>query len=99
MNLCQRNARVFMCQYNQMPSVLSPEHCNLFHRGYTNEGMGFSFNVARFWNRHRKENEFNNLFYDIMMPDLMDNHTVQDIIFPETSGPSYGMKLTLKLNR
>ena len=34
-----------------------------------------------------------------MMPEENSGINTSDIIFPETSGPSYGMRLMLKLNR
>ena len=60
------NPRIFMCRYSGVDKLLPP-NCNLFHMSLTNQGMGYSFNVANFWDifSHTK---YTNMFAKIMRP-------------------------------
>ena len=60
------NPRIFMCRYAASGKLLPP-NCNLFKTSITNQGIGYSFNVANFWDifSHTK---YTNLFAKIMRP-------------------------------
>ena len=90
------NPRIFLCNYNKENAEPSPTNCKLFHRSYTTEGFGYSFNNGNFFKRHR-DNVYNNIFYKRMYPNA-DRTQKSDYVYPETSGPAYGLNMVLKLN-
>ena len=60
------NPRVFMCNYASKEK-LSPGVCNLFHIAPTNEGIGYTFNNANFWDIF-SIGYYTNLFAKIFKP-------------------------------
>ena len=101
------NPKIPICRYSGTPSSPKITNCNLFYRSITNEGLGYTFNGPNFWALH-SETPFSKLFSDIMYPKkgqdakttyikegLIDPYTDADIMFPETSGPSYGLSIVL----
>ena len=62
------DARIFLCQYAGIPEQMSPSACDLFFRSITNQGFGYSFNMANFWDIFSKKNSFNKKFSKIMRP-------------------------------
>ena len=61
------DARIFLCQYAGIPEQMNPSTCDLFFRSITNEGFGYSFNMANFWDIFSKAS-FNKKFSKIMRP-------------------------------
>ena len=109
------NARIFMCQYAGKPKTLSPSNCNIFYRSITNEGFGYSFNKANFWDIFSKT-DYNMKFAEILRPkgfnesaspspmDEEDDsqrwvYPRNGVLFPETSGPDYGLTVFLQSSR
>ena len=62
------DARIFLCQYAGIPEQMSPSTCDIFFRSITNQGFGYSFNMANFWDIFSKMNYFNKKFSKIMRP-------------------------------
>ncbi len=92
------NPRIFQCRYNQDPIEDGQmPFCNIFARSYSNEGYAYSFNNRHFWNKHRKDNTYNRRFYNIFHP--VPTTDFPDIIYPATSGSSYGLSFALQLNK
>ena len=60
------NPRIFMCRYAGEGKLL-PQNCNLFHTSLTNQGIGYSFNIANFWDIF-SHTRYTNLFAKIMRP-------------------------------
>ena len=104
------NPRVYMCQYAGRPATMQPEYCDLFYTSLTNEGIGYSFNKANFWDIFSKT-PYNKLYAKIMRPkgfdlapspldfDEDDEHQrwvypANNISFPDTSGPAYGLQVS-----
>ena len=105
------NPRIFMCQYAGMPKYLIPNACNSFYSSMTNEGFGYSFNKANFWDIFERTT-FTELYAKVMRPkghnsvpspiDFDDDDPTQrwvypmdDIFFPELSGPDYGLTVRI----
>ena len=65
------DARVFLCNYAGKAKTLKPHDCDLFHRSITNEGFGYSFNMANFWDIF-SDTFFNKQFSHIMRPKGFD---------------------------
>ena len=65
------NARVFLCKYAAKMETLDPQNCDLFFRSITNEGFGYSFNMANFWDIF-SDTFFNRNFSHIMRPKGYD---------------------------
>ena len=61
------DARVFLCKYAAKTETLHPRNCDLFFRSITNEGFGYSFNMANFWDVF-SDTSFNRNFSHIMRP-------------------------------
>ncbi len=98
LDIRNRNPRIFSSQYNRKPlSDADMIFSQLFVRSYTTEGFGYTFNNRLFWNKHQKENEFNQVFYKIMHPFL--NEDEPDTHYPETAGPVHGLNLIVQLNK
>lgn len=100
------NPRVWMCSYAGNPK-LSPKYCNLFRNSMTNDGIGYTFNNANFWDIFSKTN-YTKTFAKIMQPkgykekrynldyDESDDQWVypkKGIKFPLQSGPSGGLQV------
>ena len=106
------NARILMCRYAGVPSTLNPSNCNIFQRALTNEGLGYSFNHANFWDIFA-ETPYTKLYAQIMMPKgykepASPSSKVEDenqrwiypqkgILFPDSSGPAYGLLAILQV--
>ena len=107
------NARILMCRYAGVPSTLNPSNCNIFQRSLTNEGLGYSFNHANFWDIFA-ETPYTKLYSQIMMPKgykeapTPSDKEVEDenqrwiypqkgILFPDSSGPAYGLLAILQV--
>jgi hypothetical protein len=86
--------------------------CHLFHRSPTDEGIGYSFNNANFWDVYSRS-EYNEIFASIMFPkgynksaspsnkDDSDEsqrwvYPREGVLFPQTSGPAYGLTAVLQ---
>ncbi len=103
------NPIVLMGQYAGVPRDMTPSYIDLLRRSYTNDGIGYTFNQANFWNNH-KDTEFNKLFADIMNPRGRDKKTTpylnaddisiypDGILFPENSGTEFGLTLVVQGN-
>ena len=65
--LSNPDARVFFCKYDKKPDAWNPENCNIFFRSITNEGFGYSFNKANFWDIF-SNTSYNQKFSAIMRP-------------------------------
>ena len=65
--LSNPDARVFFCMYDGKPEAWKPQNCNLFFRSITNEGFGYSFNKANFWDMFTNTT-YNRNFSAIMRP-------------------------------
>ena len=65
--LSNPDARVFFCKYDGKPEAWKPQNCNLFFRSITNEGFGYSFNKANFWDMFTNTT-YNRNFSAIMRP-------------------------------
>ena len=61
------NPRVFMCKYAGITESFTPSGCNLFYTSMTNEGFGYSFNKANFWDIFERT-AFTELYAKIMRP-------------------------------
>jgi len=109
------NARILMCRYAGVPSTLNPSNCNIFQRSLTNEGLGYSFNHANFWDIFA-ETPYTKLYSQIMMPkgykeaptpsdkEIEDEnqrwiYPQKGILFPDSSGPAYGLLAILQENK
>ncbi len=98
LDIRNQNPRIYSSQYNHKPlSDADMIFSQLFVRSYTTEGFGYTFNNRLFWNKHQKENEFNQAFYKIMHPFLNDGEP--DTYYPETTGPVHGLNLIVQLNK
>jgi hypothetical protein len=96
------NPRIFMCKYAGVPAEMKPHLCHLFHRSPTDEGIGYSFYDANFWDVYSKS-EYNEIYASIMFPkgynksaspaNMEEVYPTEGILFPETSEPAYGLKL------
>ena len=60
------NPRILRCGFAQR-KLSMPDECNLFHNSLTNDGFGYTFNNADFWDLYN-DNEYTNLFSKIMRP-------------------------------
>ena len=65
------DARVFLCKYAGKIELLNPNSCDLFSRSITNEGFGYSFNMANFWDIFSNAS-YNQNFSNIMRPKGYD---------------------------
>ena len=103
------NPRVFMCKYAQMPKHMKPSNCKIFYTSLTNEGIGYSFNKANFWDIFSKT-PYNELYAKIMRPkgfnmapSSVESHGHQqrlyprDISFPVSSGTAYGLEVRIHI--
>ena len=73
------DARVFLCRYAGEPKSLQPINCNLFFRSFTNEGFGYSFNMANFWDIF-SSTSYNQNFSRIMRPKGYDQDPSPSVI-------------------
>ena len=89
------DSRIFLCKYAGKPKEWIPEFCDLFFRSITNEGFGYSFNMANFWDIFSNTSSNQN-FSHIMRPkghnksvstDVDGNRVYpkEGILFPEVS--------------
>ena len=89
------DARIFLCKYAGKPKLWNPWSCDLFFRSITNEGFGYSFNMANFWDIY-SNTPFNQKFSHIMRPKghnesvmTIDDDTgiypKEGILYPEVS--------------
>ncbi len=113
------NPLVMMCRYAGQPETMTMTGCDLFRRSITNEGIGYTFNQAKFWDTY-KDNDYNQMFARVMFPkgynesgthdSNIDGSGVEDdsqrwvypqegVLFPETSGPAYGLTAVLQGNQ
>ena len=83
------NAFVPLCQYAEDPETMSFSTCDLFRRSFTNMGLGYTFNSEKFWNMYKKTD------YDILFERIMFPNTDTEILYPESSGPDYRLRLIL----
>jgi hypothetical protein len=110
--LTDYNPRIFMCKYAGVPVKMRADLCNLFHRSPTDEGIGYTFNNANFWDVYSRS-EYNEIFASIMFPkgynlsaspsDNDDSDESQrwvypkkGVVFPKTSGPAYALTAVLQ---
>ena len=112
-NTCKRNLmetninpQVLWCQYKGKPESFSAEpNCNSFHTSLTNEGFGYSFNQANIWDIF-SGTQYMKLYSKILRPKGYDlkpssNYEIypnQNISFPITSGPSYGLQVCINVS-
>lgn len=106
------NPRIFMCKFAKK-GLLLPRQCNLFHISLTNQGIGYSFNMANYWDIFT-HSRFTDLFAKIMRPkgyktkpseekyyvESEDDHWPypdEGIISPMHSGPSNSLEVTFQL--
>ena len=90
------NPRILKCQYAGK-GRLWPEYCNLFHFSMTNDGFGYTFNNANFWDIFTQTN-YTETYANIMRPKgFKEDQSIQSfddiypskgIRFPLLSGPS-----------
>ena len=104
------NPRIYMCQFAGQPKTKSPSNCDMFHPSLTNAGIGYSFNKANFWdifsqhpytNLHAKIYRPKGFNWPSSVNDYDENDQTQrwvyprdNISFPETSGPAYGLEVS-----
>lgn len=100
-----KNSRVIMCQYGRIPKVMNPKNCDLFHVTLTNEGFGYSFNQADFWDIF-SSTPYTKEYAKIYQPkgfthSHMKNHpwinSKNNILYPFQTGLENG--LTVRFNR
>ena len=107
MNLMETNLnpQVLWCQYEGKPDSFSTEpNCNSFHTSLTNEGFGYSFNQANIWDIF-SGTQYMKLYSKILRPKGFDmkpssNYEIypnQNISFPITSGPNYGLQVCINV--
>ena len=87
----RRNFNPFipLCQYEGLPETMTFETCDLFNRGFTNMGLGYSFNANSFTKMYQ-QTEYNTLFKKIMFPSQNDQ-----VRHPGSSGPDYRLRFVL----
>ena len=101
------NPRIYMCQFAGNPISMSPSYCDMFHPSLTNAGIGYSFNKANFWDIFSEHNytKLHAKIYrpkGFNWPSSVNEYDENDqnqrwvyprdnISFPETSGPAYGL--------
>ena len=108
------NPRIYMCQFAGNPISMSPSYCDMFHPSLTNAGIGYSFNKANFWDifiEHDYTKLHAKIYrpkgFD--WPSSANNYDENDqnqrwvyprdnISFPETSGPAYGLIVICMFN-
>ena len=89
------DARIFLCKYAGKPEQWDARFCNFFHRSITNEGFGYSFNMANFWDIF-SNTSFNQNFSHIMRPKGHDESVItsdddtriypkEGILYPEVN--------------
>ena len=83
------NNLIPLCQFSGVPQEATFSNCDLFHRTFSNRGFSYSFNSDQFWRMFQKS-EYNKLFERIMAPNLKNK-----IIYPDSSGPEYGLRFLL----
>ena len=101
-----KNSRVIMCQYGRIPKVMNPSNCDLFHVTLTNEGFGYSFNQADFWDIF-SSTPYTKEYAKIYQPKEftrstnMKNHpwinSQNNILYPFQAGPENGLTVRLGL--
>ena len=102
-----------MCKYEggRSEELLPPKECQLFHLSMTNDGIGYTFNNANFWDMFSKTN-YTELYAKLMTPKGFDQDPAlnicnesdenmswlcpkKDILFPHSSGPIYGLRVII----
>ena len=75
-----KNSRVFICDFegDETKTLIDPKQCKLFHRSFTSQGMGFTFNQADFWSL-MKETKFTRTFAKILTPKGHSNKSKSNI--------------------
>ncbi|XP_059089063.1 uncharacterized protein LOC131885143 [Tigriopus californicus] len=91
------NPRVFGCQWQGQPEDLDDiSRCNLFHRHFTNAGVGYTFNQANFEDMFIPS-PYMKLFQKVMNPrSVLHNTSIQ---FLDNAGPERTLKIHVELSR
>ena len=74
------NPRILMCKYEGGRSEMlpSPKKCQSFHLSITNDGIGYTFNNANFWDIFSRTN-YTELYAKIMTPKGFDQDPAPNI--------------------
>ena len=106
------NPRVWLCDYAGEYNIFNPQSCNLFRTSMTNDGFGYTFNNANFWDIYSRTN-YTETFAKIMQPKGLKEDKFQQnfdendeqwvypkngIRFPFISGPSGKLEVKIICN-
>ncbi len=92
------NPRIFSSEYSHKASSFAEmalgQH---FKRSYTNRGFGYTFNNRHFWNKHKRDNKYNEIFYRTMHPFFDEEGP--DILFPKENGSPKRLSVMIQPNK
>eukprot|EP00094_Tigriopus_californicus_P010168 TCALIF_09807-PA protein Name:"Similar to ppk28 Pickpocket protein 28 (Drosophila melanogaster)" AED:0.27 eAED:0.27 QI:0/0/0/0.33/1/1/3/0/892 len=93
-SIIHKNPRIFACDWlSRDRSFPDPVKCDLFHRDFTNAGLGFSFNNAYFEDIY-KMSPFMETFRNVMLPNSRQNG--DEIRRLQVSGPRNVLRVVLQ---
>ena len=104
-----RNPKIPICAYDGIPENPRLTNCRLFSRSISNEGLGYTFNGANFWDLYN-ETLYTRIFADIMFPKgsksartprfnerLLQENARIGVKYPGTAGSLHGLNIVLSV--